>query len=47
MVAAEWSLQVETLLKEKRVARVQSKTLALVSKNSIAPECSQIQPFSS
>ena len=47
MVAEGWSMGEEALVKERRVTGRESTALAWVSKNSIAPELSQIQPFSS
>ena len=46
MVAEEWSMGEEALVKERRVTGRESMAFAWVSKNSIAPELSQIQPFS-
>jgi len=47
MVAEEWSMGEEALVKEWSVTARESMAFAWVSKNSIAPELSQIQPFSS
>jgi hypothetical protein len=47
MVAEEWSMGEEALAKERRVTRRESTTFARGSKNSIAPDLSQIQPFPS
>jgi len=47
MVEEEWSMGVERQEKERRVTGRESTALAWVSNNSIAPELSQIQPFSS
>ena len=47
MVAAEWSMGEEALVKERRVTGSESTTFAWVSNNSIAPWLSQIEPFSS
>jgi hypothetical protein len=47
MVAEGWSMGEEALVKKRRVTGSESMALAWVSKNSIAPELSQIQPFSS
>jgi hypothetical protein len=47
MVAEGWSMGEEALVKERRVTGRESMALVWVSKNSIAPELSQIQPFSS
>jgi len=47
MVAEEWSMGEEALVKERRVTGRESTALAWVSKNRIAPEHSHIQPFSS
>jgi hypothetical protein len=47
IVAEEWSVGEEALVKQRRVTVRDSKPCARVSKNSIAPELSQIQSFSS
>jgi hypothetical protein len=47
MVAEGWSMGEEALVKERRVTGRESTALVWVSTNSIAPELSQIQPFSS
>jgi len=46
MVAEEWSMGGDTMVKERRVTGKESTIFAWVSKNSIALELSQIQPFS-
>jgi hypothetical protein len=43
MVTEEWSMEEEALVKESRVTGRESTTLVWVSKNSMAPELSQIQ----
>jgi hypothetical protein len=47
MVAEEWSMREEARVKERRITGGESTDCAWVSKNSVAPERSQIQPFSS
>jgi len=47
MVVEEWEVGAEALVKERRVTWRESTALAWFSKNSIAPELSQIQPVSS
>jgi hypothetical protein len=47
MVANEWSMGEEALVKERTVTRRESTTFARGSQNSIAPELSLIQPISS
>jgi len=47
MVADEWSMGEEALVKERRVTGRESTAFAWVSEHSIAPELGQIQPFSS
>jgi hypothetical protein len=47
MVAEEWSMGEEALVKERKVTGRESMAFSWVSGNSIAPELSQIQPFSS
>ena len=46
MVAEQWSMGEVALVKEMSVTRTESTAFAQVSINSIAPELSQIQPFS-
>jgi len=46
MVAEGWSMGEEALVKDRRVTGRESTALAWVSTNSIAPELSQIQHFS-
>jgi hypothetical protein len=43
MVTEEWSMEEEALVKEGRVTGRESTTFVWVSKNSMAPELSQIQ----
>jgi len=46
MVAEDWSMGEEGLVKERRVPGRESSTFGWLSKNSCAVELCQIQPFS-
>jgi len=46
MVAEEWSMRQEALVKDRNITRGASTTCGCISKNTIVPELSQIQPLS-